>query len=129
MEGVVVHPLDHIARIGDVKEGIRIARIIHEAGVRLYNRLGAREYAIFDPRFERRPHPAGYRRAPDGGWEPWPVDEHSTLRSPVLELTLVQDGMLLRLEDLTGRRLPTAAEEIAAEQTARQAAEEEAAQL
>jgi Uma2 family endonuclease len=80
--------------------------------VRLYNLLGAREYAIFDPRAERRPPLAGYRRAPDGSWEAWPLDKRSALHSAVLGLILVQDGMLLRLEDADGRRLPTADEEV-----------------
>jgi Uma2 family endonuclease len=81
--------------------------------VQAYDLLSAREYVIFDPRSMRRPPPAGYRRASDGRWEGWPLDERGTLRSAVLNLTLVQDGMLLRLEDVDGRRLPTAEEEVA----------------
>lgn len=81
--------------------------------VRIYNMLGAREYAIFDPRAKRRPSLAGYRRAPDGGWEEWPLDASGALSSAVLGLTLVQDGMLLRLQDASGRRLPTADEDAA----------------
>lgn len=90
--------------------------------VRIYDLLGAREYVIFDPRSQRRPHLAGYRRTPSGAWEPWPLDERGGLQSAVLGLRLVQDGMLLRLEDAHGRRLPTAAEEVAA-------AQDDAAQL
>jgi Uma2 family endonuclease len=81
--------------------------------VQAYYLLGAREYVIFDPRSKRRPPLAGYRRASDDRWEEWPLDERGALRSAVLNLTLVQDGMLLRLEGVDGRQLPTAEEEVA----------------
>lgn len=44
-----------------------------------------REYAIFDPRSKRCPPLAGYRRAPDGRWEPWPLDERGALHGAVLD--------------------------------------------
>jgi Uma2 family endonuclease len=81
--------------------------------VQAYNLLGAQEYVIFDPRSQRHPPLAGYHRTADGRWDVWPLDPHGALRSAVLDLTLVQDGLLLRLEDASGRRLPTAEEEVA----------------
>jgi Uma2 family endonuclease len=73
----------------------------------LYDLLGVHEYAIFDPERRIAPQLQGYRRTAEGGWGRWPVGPCGELQSAVLGLTLVADGVLLRLEDEHGNRLPT----------------------
>jgi hypothetical protein len=97
--------------------------------VRIYDVLGAQEYVIFDPRASRWPTLAGYRRAAGGCWEEWPLDARGALHSAVLGLTLVQDGMLLRLEDARGQRLLTEAEAAHAAEQALHAAQDEMVKL
>lgn len=90
--------------------------------VELYRVLGASEYVLFDPRGKRRPPLTGYRRSPDGEWKAWTVGSRGELVSEVLGLTLIPDGLLLRLEDSAGNRLLTADElEEALERAERQA--------
>ena len=82
-----------------------------EGKVRLYDLLGAREYAIFDPDGILDPPLQGYRRGARGRWSRWAPDTHGSLHSDVLGLTLVRDGAYLRLEDDRGEWLRTADEE------------------
>ena len=74
---------------------------------RLYDLLGAREYAIFDPRGREGRQLWGYRRDERGAWLPWPREQWGELRSAVLGLTLVAVGFLLRFRDeATGQLIP-----------------------
>jgi len=74
---------------------------------RLYDLLGAREYAIFDPRGREGRQLWGYRRDEGGAWLPWPGARWGELHSAVLGLTLVAVGFLLRFRDEeTGLLIP-----------------------
>ena len=96
--------------------------------VQLYERLGVREYAIFDPRARRGPPLHGYRRTPGGQWVEWPLEESGALRSEVLGLDLRVEGTLLRPYTRAGLRLPTDEEaRKEAEARAREEAEARAA--
>ena len=89
----------------------------------LYERLGVREYFLFDPLGEYlRPACRGYRLHQDR-YRPLSPDEDGSLWSEVLGLALHARGEQLRLYDPTGQRwLPTPQEEA----IARRAAEERA---
>ncbi|HXT35823.1 MAG TPA: Uma2 family endonuclease, partial [Chloroflexota bacterium] len=74
---------------------------------RLYDLLGAREYAIFDPRGREGRQLWGYRRDERGAWLPWPREQWGEPWSAVLGLTLVAVGFLLRFRDEeTGLLIP-----------------------
>ena len=89
----------------------------------LYERLGVREYFLFDPLGEYlRPACRGYRLHQDR-YRPLSPGEDGSLWSEVLGLALHARGEQLRLYDPAGQRwLPTPQEEA----TARRAAEERA---
>ncbi len=89
----------------------------------LYERLGVREYFLFDPLSEYlRPACRGYRLHQDR-YRPLSPGEDGSLWSEVLGLALHARGEQLRLYDPAGQRwLPTPQEEA----TARRAAEERA---
>ncbi len=73
---------------------------------RAYDLCGATEYAIFDPYTNGLGHLTGYQRDARGTWGPWAVGPRGELRSKVLGLTLVVDGLLLRFQDANGNLLP-----------------------
>ncbi|MBI3967227.1 MAG: Uma2 family endonuclease [Chloroflexi bacterium] len=76
-----------------------------------YEKLGVREYYLFDPLGEYlRPALQGYRLT-DRGYERLPASSAGTLTSAELGLELGPEGTTLRLVDPTTRaRLPTVAE-------------------
>jgi Uma2 family endonuclease len=98
----------------------------------LYQRLGVREYYIFDPEYDYLPQPLLAYRLVENEFEPVEVSE-GRVRSEALGLELVDTGETLRLFDpRTGQFLLTQREtEVArqAEAEARRRAEEEAARL
>src|SRR6185312_2814417 len=59
---------------------------------RLYDLLGAVEYAIFDPRGREGRQLWGYHRDEQEAWVRWPGAQRETLHSEVLRLTLEVDG-------------------------------------
>jgi hypothetical protein len=73
---------------------------------RLYERLGVREYILFDPEAEYlRPSLQGFRLV-DGRYESIEPDAEDRLRSQELGYLMAADGLLLRLFDgTTGARL------------------------
>ncbi|MGH2391215.1 MAG: Uma2 family endonuclease [Chloroflexota bacterium] len=77
---------------------------------RLYDLIGAMEYAIFDPLGPEGRPLWGFHRTVRGAWAPWPHAAAGALRSDVLGVTLEAAGSLLRLRDRNGALLPTAAE-------------------
>jgi len=81
----------------------------------LYDTMGVRELAIFDPhRRDGGPALFGYRRNEAGAFAPWTVDARGTLWSDTLELGLyraVNDR--LRARDRAGVILPSPEEEAA----------------
>jgi Uma2 family endonuclease len=105
--------------------------------LRLYRRLGVREYLIFDPRADDPEESClpeaivGWRRragtAPAAGapreFEAIPTPD--SYESPLLGLRIEREGRLLRLVDpRTGRRIPTLEEAAAEAEQARQEAEQ-----
>ena len=93
--------------------------------VRLYDRLGVEEYAIFAPeRLRRTPRLSGYHRGVHGTWERWPLEAGALKSAALGGLTLeVEEGRYLRLRDPEGRRLLS---DLEAERLAAQRAEAEA---
>jgi len=73
---------------------------------RAYDLCGATEYAIFDPYTTGPGHLTGYQRDARGIWGPWPTEPSGELRSKVLGLTLLVEGLLLRFKDQNGNLLP-----------------------
>ena len=75
--------------------------------VRLYERLGVEEYAIFAPeRLRRIPRLSGYHRGVQGTWERWPLEAGALKSAALGGLTLeVEEGRFLRLRDPAGHRL------------------------
>jgi len=73
---------------------------------RAYDLCGATEYAIFDPYATGPGQLTGYQRDGRGVWGPWPAGPRGELRSKVLGLTLVVEGLLLRFKDRDGNLLP-----------------------
>ena len=99
---------------------------------RVYELLGALEYALFTPRQAAESSLAGYRRDTTGRFVPWQPDEQGRLWSAVLGLYLVVRGSLLQAQTADGQLLLTPEDSDAAAQhadAARQRAEEENAQL
>jgi Uma2 family endonuclease len=88
-----------------------------------YERLGVREYILFDPEGEYvRPRLQGFRLV-EGRYEPMALDTEGRLRSEELGFLLVPQGIFLRLLDpTTGALLPTGLER--AEAAERQAEQE-----
>jgi Uma2 family endonuclease len=99
---------------------------------RLYDLLGAVEYAIFDPRGREGRQLWGYHRDGQDAWVRWPGASGGMLHSEVLRLTLTAEGTLLRFRDEAGVLIPIMEEldaDLAEAQTARdeaQAARDEA---
>ena len=93
----------------------------------LYERLGVREYFLFDPLGEYlRPPCRGYRLE-QGRYRPLPPAEDGSLWSVALGLALHGRGEQLRLYDPAGQRwLPTPQEEAAARRVAEERASVEA---
>ena len=73
---------------------------------RLYDLLGAVEYAIFDPRGREGRQLWGYHRDAQEAWVRWPGAWGGTLYSEVLRLTLAAEGTLLRFRDEAGALIP-----------------------
>ncbi|MGH2387641.1 MAG: Uma2 family endonuclease, partial [Chloroflexota bacterium] len=73
---------------------------------RLYDLLGAVEYAIFDPRGREGRQLWGYHRDEQEAWMRWPSAQRERLHSEVLRLTLEVDGTLLRFRDEAGVLIP-----------------------
>ncbi|MGH2346388.1 MAG: Uma2 family endonuclease [Chloroflexota bacterium] len=100
---------------------------------RLYDLLGAEEYAIFDPRGRIGRQLWGYYRDGQGVWARWPMGRDGTLHSTVLGLTLVAQETLLRFRDEERGLLISIAEEweadLAEEQSGRAEAEARVAAL
>src|SRR5882672_2485815 len=98
---------------------------------RIYERIGVREYFIFDPQYEYLPEPLMAWKLVDKQYISQPVND-GVYYSDVLGLELVDTGETLRLRDpQSGQFLPTEEEEIAAreaEAVARQQAEARAQQ-
>ncbi len=84
-----------------------------------YEVLGAREYVLFTPRENGASELTGFRRGPDGRFEPWALDESGRFWSAVLGLFLVSVGQILQAETAEGRRLLTP-EQLANAETLRQ---------
>jgi Uma2 family endonuclease len=96
-----------------------------------YERLGVREYILFDPEGEYlRPRLQGFRLV-EGRYEPIALDAEGRLRSEELGFLLVPQGIFLRLlDETTGALLPTGIEralaaELDAEQTEHRAQQAE----
>jgi len=102
---------------------------------RLYELLGVQEYALFAPEPSATlPALQGYRRGAEGRFVPWQPDDQGRLRSAVLALDLVAEGLDIRAQRLDGTPLLTpeqadllAHQEEAARQQADLRAEREAA--
>src|SRR5215471_18920357 len=98
---------------------------------RIYERIGVREYFIFDPQYEYMPEPLMAWKLVDKQYVSQPVND-GVYCSDVLGLELVDTGETLRLRDpRSGQFLPTEEEEIAAHRKAeaeRQKAEARAQQ-
>ena len=77
--------------------------------VSAYERLGAREYALFAPTDDlRQPPLQGFHREPaSDAFVRWQPDESGRLSSAVLDLWLVPRPPELRLQDRHGVMLPT----------------------
>lgn len=88
---------------------------------KVYELLGAQEYALFTPRANAPSTLEGYRLNAAGTFEPWRQHETGTLKSEVLGLTLLVDGSLLRAQTPEGRILPTLEEAEAELDRAREA--------
>lgn len=74
----------------------------------VYEALGGREYALFAPTADLgQPPLQGWKRGDSGTFAVWEPDETGRLFSDVLGLYLVAEGMDLRAETPTGRRLLT----------------------
>jgi Uma2 family endonuclease len=88
-----------------------------------YERLGVREYVLFDPEGEYlRPRLQGFRLV-EGRYEPIEPDRDGRLRSEELGVFLRPEGLVLRLFDATtGAPVPTRQEQI--EQERRNAEQE-----
>lgn len=99
---------------------------------RIYERIGVREYFIFDPQYEYLPEPLMAWRLVDKQYILQPVND-GVYFSEVLGLELVDTGETLRLRDpQSGEFLPTDEEVVAAYETeaaARQKAEAEIERL
>lgn len=81
--------------------------------LRLYEKLGVREYFIFDPEYDYLPEPLIGWRLEDGEYAPVEVVE-GKVKSAVLGLELVDTGETLRLLDpQTGQYLQTPTEALA----------------
>ena len=80
---------------------------------RLYERLGVREYVLFDPEAEYlRPRLQGFRLV-EGRYELIEPDADDRLRSEELGLLLRAEGLMLRLLDgTTGAPVPTRQERV-----------------
>jgi Uma2 family endonuclease len=80
---------------------------------RLYERLGVREYILFDPEGEYlRPRLQGLRLV-EGRFEPIDPDEEDRLRSAELGFLMRPEGLVLRLFDgTTGAPVPTRQERV-----------------
>jgi Uma2 family endonuclease len=76
-----------------------------------YQRLGVREYILFDPEGEYlRPRLQGFRLV-EGRYEPIALDAEGRLRSEELGFVLVPQGIFLRLlDETTGALLPAGLE-------------------
>jgi Uma2 family endonuclease len=98
---------------------------------RIYERIGVREYFIFDPQYEYMPEPLMAWRLVDKQYISQPIED-GVFFSEALGLELVDTGETLRLRDpQSGEFLPTEEEEIAAHEAAaaaRQKAETRAQQ-
>jgi Uma2 family endonuclease len=83
---------------------------------RLYERLGVREYILFDPEGEYlRPRLQGFRLV-EGRYEPIEADADDRLRSDELGFLLGAEDLVLRLYDgTTGAPVPTRQERVEAE--------------
>ena len=99
---------------------------------RVYDRMGVREYFLFDPLDEYlEPALAGFRRIdgdePDAGLVRMEMDEQRTLVSEELGLLLRLEGNdLVLIDQQTGERLKTAEECEAEERAARERADDRA---
>lgn len=93
-----------------------------------YELLGVREYALFTPREGAESRLEGYRRGPDGRFNPWFPDAEGRLWSETLGLFLTTNGALVQAQTAEGRLLLTP-EQIGAalreSEEARQRAEDE----
>src|SRR5581483_8954776 len=95
--------------------------------------MGVREYALFDPRGERRrvsrPALRGYHRESGrSGFVMWVPDEQGRLWSEVLGAWLVPHGRELRLQRADGELLSTPEEDWEAQEQEREARERAGAQ-
>jgi Uma2 family endonuclease len=74
---------------------------------RVYELLGAQEYALFTPLDNSPSTLQGYRRDASGAFVPWQPDSEGRLWSEVLGLFLVARGPLLQAQTPDGRLLLT----------------------
>jgi Uma2 family endonuclease len=83
----------------------------------IYAGIGVQEYVLFAPERTDGPKLLGWRRAADGQFVPWGMDDHGLLWSRALGgLGLYVDSdRWLRAVDATGQRLPTPTEQLIAE--------------
>ena len=90
--------------------------------LRLYDVLGAQEYAIFAPESGLLAPPLqGYKRDASGAFVPWLPDDAGRLWSAELELYLTAEGGILRAYQADGQPLPTRQESEEAQARAEQA--------
>jgi len=96
---------------------------------RIYERIGVREYFIFDPQYEYMPEPLMAWKLVDKQYVSQPVND-GVYYSDLLRLELVDTGETLRLRDpQSGQFLPTEEEEIAARQKAEARAQQAEAEV
>ncbi|MBO0862570.1 MAG: Uma2 family endonuclease [Chloracidobacterium sp.] len=96
---------------------------------RIYERIGVREYIIFDPEYEYMPEPLMAWKLVDKQYVSQPVND-GVYYSDLLGLELVDTGETLRLQDpKSGQFLPTEEEEIAARQKAEARAQQAEAEV
>lgn len=74
---------------------------------RVYELMGAREYAVLVPRESGDATLTGHRQDASGTFAPWLADRQGRLWSEVLGLYLLAQGTLLRAQTPTGDWLPT----------------------
>lgn len=72
-----------------------------------YELLGVLEYALFTPREGMASRLEGYRRGPDGRFDPWSLDAEGRLWSETLGLFLVTNGALVQAQTAAGQLLLT----------------------
>lgn len=82
-----------------------------EAKRRSYGRVGVQEYLVFDPTQEWLGEPVRAWRATPRGLVPWAPGRDGCWHSRVLGISFEPEGMLLRVIDQSGERMPHVSEQ------------------